>query len=188
MASCLNMVQSLSVWKVTSQCWWSTGGLRWWAVFHFTVDVVWEPGIPKATYGTSVWFVSRSRDCFQVILFGLKISLPSCESEPAAEETVIKSARRMCCFLTLRSRSLEVKVESQKWRNLPDSNVSLSVDKFKRTSISMASHIVSWQVLSYHSRRYVTGHRKLWMTSTCFSSSTFLIGYCGYCEPRIPLR
>ena len=99
--------------------------------------------MPKPTYGTSVWSVSCSSDCFQIILFVLKISLPSCQSEPAAEETVIKSARRICCFLALRSRSLEVKVESQKLRNLPGSNVSFSVDKFERTSISMASNIVS---------------------------------------------
>lgn len=150
----------------------SACGLWWWAVFHFTVGV-WEPGMPKPTYGTSVWSVSCSSDCFQVILSGLKISLPSCQSEPTAEETVIRSASRICCFLALRSRSLEVKVESQKLRNLPGSNVSLSVDKFERTSISVASNIVSWQVLSYHSSRYVTGHRKLWMTDTCLSSSTF---------------
>lgn len=36
-----------------------------------------------------------SSDCFQVILSELRISLPSCQSEPAAEETVIKSARRI---------------------------------------------------------------------------------------------
>lgn len=99
--------------------------------------------MPKPTYGTSVWSVSCSSDCFQVILSGLKISLPSRESESPAEETVIKSARRICCFLSLRSRSLEVKVESQKPRNLPGRDVSFSVDKFERTSISMASNIVS---------------------------------------------
>lgn len=36
-----------------------------------------------------------SRDCFQVILSELRISLPSCQSEPTAEETAIKSARRI---------------------------------------------------------------------------------------------
>lgn len=99
--------------------------------------------MPKPTYGTSVCSVSFSSNCFQMILSELKISLPSCQSEPAAEETVIKSARRICCFLSLRSRSFEVKVESQKLRSLPGSNVSFCVDKFERTSISMASNIVS---------------------------------------------
>jgi len=111
--------------------------------FSTSLGVVWEPGMPRPTYSTNVWSVPCSSDWFHMVLSELKVSLPSCQSEPAAEERVIKSARRICCFLALRSRSLEVKVESQKLRNLPGSNVSVSVDKFERTSISTASNIVS---------------------------------------------
>lgn len=130
------------------------------------------PGMPKSACGMCVLYVLQ-----QWLLPGdlvwLRRSLPPHESEPIAEEMVIKSVRRIGCFLALRSRSLRVKVEAQKLRNLPDSNVSFFVDKSEMTSISMTSNIVSWQVLSYHSSRYAIRHRKQWMTDICFTSSAF---------------
>lgn len=70
--------------------------------------------MPNTIFGTSVCGLCLcSSDSFRVISSELRISLPSCQSEPTAEETVIKSARRIRCFLIFR-RSLEVKVESQK--------------------------------------------------------------------------